>query len=492
MTVPASPSHRNPNAFPYRYTRLRAWALLTLLLLVLLLLGGMIWRNFERLETMRAYVTYAHRIQQVATDIQAALTDYFISQNRELQGQRLSRLTTEIIDLGRNDQHVAPETPQQLESLRTTILAFTDDSATPEQQETRLLKALSITGAIMDAETQQREGLLEDIGHSTRTEIILVFATVVALLVLVGFFLRYRILAPLQDLEQLLLRLAGEDYTPIATQQIDPLLLPVFDSYNLMVRHLAELEEHQRHYAESLEAEVRSATRALLEQQAGLARNERLAAVGELAAGIAHELRNPLAGIQMSCVNLRSEIEDPDKIQRVSLVIDELKRMARLLNELLDLSKHTPAPVTELDLPAMIRELVTLLRYQIPPTIQLRFEGPEHLLCQLPASRIRQCLLNLILNAAEAIGQQPGLITIAVRQEDGDRLSLAVADNGPGFSPDMLRAGIRPFVTGKSAGTGLGLAMVQRFARELGGQLQLGKNDPGGALVRMLIPLGHR
>ena len=111
MTAFSPRGHSSPNAFPYRYTRLRAWALLTLLLLVLSLLGGMIWRNFERLETLRAYVTYAHRIQQVAADIQAALTDYFISQNRELQGQRLSRLTAEIIDLTRNDQHVAPETP---------------------------------------------------------------------------------------------------------------------------------------------------------------------------------------------------------------------------------------------------------------------------------------------------------------------------------------------------------------------------------------------
>ena len=76
------------------------------------------------------------------------------------------------------------------------------------------------------------------------------------------------------------------------------MLLPVFNSYNELVRHLAELEESNRHYAEKLESEVRTATRALMEQQAGIARNERLAAVGELAAGIAHELRNPLAGIQ--------------------------------------------------------------------------------------------------------------------------------------------------------------------------------------------------
>lgn len=476
-------------AYPYRYTRFRAWALLVLLVLVLVLLGGMIWRNFDRLETLRAYVTYAHRIQQVATDIQATLTDYFIFHNRQFQTLRLARLTEEISDLARNDHHVAPETPGKLEALKATITAFTDTRATPEQLETHLLQTLSITSAIMDAETLWREALLEDIGRSTRTEIILVFATVAALLLLVAFFLRYRILAPLHDLENLLLRLSKEDYTPIDTRRIDPLLMPVFTSYNLMVGHLAELEEAKRHYAESLEAEVRSATHALLEQQAGLARNERLAAIGELAAGIAHELRNPLAGIQMSCVNLRGEIQDPDQIERMTLVIAELKRMARLLNELLDMSKHTPAPVNEFDLPVLIRQLLALLRYQIPPGIRLVYEGPDGLACLLPESRIRQCLLNLILNSAQAIGAGSGVITIAVQPEPGGAFMLTVSDDGPGFSPEMVAAGIRSFVTGKAGGTGLGLAMVQRFVRELGGQLKLGTNQPKGALVRLLVPL---
>jgi len=477
------------NKVSYRYAQLRVWAVLSLLLLALSLLGGMIARNFERLETMRAYVSYAHHIQQVAADIQASLTDYFITQNRQLQGQRLSRLTEEIFELAANDHHVAPETPGQLQELRATISQFTDVRATPEQKEAHLLTALSITSSIMDVETLNREAMLEDISQSTRTEISLVFATTLCLLVLVGLFLRFRILAPLNDLRKLLLRLAEEDYTPMAMQRIDPLLLPIFNSYNVMVSRLAELEETKRHYAKSLEAEVRAATQALLEQQAGLARNERLAAVGELAAGIAHELRNPLAGIQMTCVNLRGEILDSDQRHRVALVIDELKRMGRLLNELLDLSKHTPDPVTQFDLPVMVGELLALLRYQVPPRIELVVEGPRHLICQLPESRIRQCLLNLVVNASQAMGSQAGKIRVVMQPEARERVCLTVIDEGPGFSPEMLNNGIRPFVTGKSGGTGLGLAMVQRFVRELGGLMSLGANQPHGAQVRLVIPL---
>ncbi len=190
----------------------------------------------------------------------------------------------------------------------------------------------------------------------------------------------------------------------------------------------------------------------------------------------------------MSCANLRKDFSETDMIERMSLVIEELKRMARLLNELLDLSKHTPAPIEAFDLSDLIRELVALLRYQIPPTIDLVLDLPHSLGCRLPSSRIRQCLLNLILNAAEAIGQSSGRISIRVEDLGKGRLSIAVTDDGPGFSDEILKNGIRPFSTGKTSGTGLGLAMVQRFVRELGGQLQLERNTPTGGIVTLKLP----
>jgi signal transduction histidine kinase len=190
----------------------------------------------------------------------------------------------------------------------------------------------------------------------------------------------------------------------------------------------------------------------------------------------------------MSCANLQNEFSDPDKIQRISLVIDELKRMAKLLNELLDLSKHTPAPVSEFDVPLLIKDLIRLLRYQIPSGISLTLECPPTLRCRLAESRIRQCLLNLVLNGAEAIGADGGTIAIQVEPPQDEWFSIRVMDNGPGFSHAMLENGIRPFSTGKTAGTGLGLAMVQRFVRELGGQLTLANQHPVGAIVLLRLP----
>lgn len=298
---------------------------------------------------------------------------------------------------------------------------------------------------------------------------------------------RNRIFNPLADLSQLLSQLAKEDYSPISTRYLNPLLLPVFNSYNEMVIRLQKLEEEKRLHANSLEAKVRAAALALLGQQRSLARAERLAAVGELAASIAHELRNPLAGIRMSCSNLRKEINNPDQAQRLDLIGSELKRITLLLNDLLNQAKHTPQPAAEISPATVVQELLALTRYQIPAHIQLESKISETLRCRLPEGEVRQALLNLILNAAQVMGHTPGTIKVEIFCNN-DTLCLMVSDEGPGFSQEILEGGFRPFVSGGQQGTGLGLAMVQRFAREMGGEVRFVNKQSGGACVTIILP----
>ncbi len=483
---------RNSNAksFLYRAAQLRGLALLGLLCLVLAILGAMIWRNLERFETVRSYVSYSHRVQQVGLDLQQGLTDY-LSGRGELDYSKLSEVYRQVNDLMQVDYHLAPDTPARLRQVDALIATAQSDAESSDDRKNRLLAALSTMSALLDAETTQRERVLETISQDTRIELELASGTLAAILLLAGLFIKRRILAPLHDLKELLLRLAKEDFRPISTEHLDPLLLPVFTSYNEMVRHLGELEEAKRVHAESLEAEVRAATQALLEQQSSLARAERLAAVGELAAGIAHELRNPLAGIRMSCNNLRSEIGDPDQVERLNLISAELKRMTHLLNGLLAQGRHTPTPTTRFNLARLVRELVTLTRYQIPPQIGLAYHVPQDLECRLPECDLRQALLNLLLNAAQALDGRPGNVVITA-QRDRNMLIVSVADDGPGFSDEMLSGGIRPFSTGRNGGTGLGLAIVHRFAHEAGGQIKLCNRQPHGAEASLRVPCDER
>ena len=241
----------------------------------------------------------------------------------------------------------------------------------------------------------------------------------------------------------------------------------------------------------TLEDEVRTATSALLEQQHSLARAERLAVAGELAANIAHEVRNPLAGIQMSLTNLRDELESEDFIERVDAVIAEVVRLTRLVNEIVDASRHVPESPVDVDVAALIDELVSLTRYQLPAGIEIESRVEAGPWLKISKERLRQVLLNLVLNAASAIGEENGTIGITVTREPGG-VRIVVADDGPGFPHGMLATGVRPFFSTREGGTGLGLAMVRRFARESEGDLSLSNGDgPAerpGARVSLLLP----
>lgn len=466
-----------------RPARLRALAFLALLSLILAILVGMVWRNHVRLERVQVYVGYSHRIQDAGLRLQQALVD--VLSGHVLSSEQLAGISAKIHKLSIKDSHLSPKTPEMLRRVNTSLAKVDEES--PDNGRAELFEALREMHEILDSETEQREKLMVKVSREALVELALATLVLPAILLLTWLFLRRRILNPLHDLRHLLLNLAKEDFTPIATDHLEPLLLPVFNSYNFMVTHLSELEEAKRMYAQSLESEVRSATRALLEQQRSLASAEKLAVVGELAASLAHELRNPLAGIQMSCANLRKEIEDPDQCERLDLVGAELKRMTRLLNELLEQGKQTPPSPTHFNLASLVKELVALTRYQLSPQIQLNYDIPTELECCMPEGSLRQALLNLIINAAQALEKNQGLVQVKARR-DHQTLFIEVADDGPGFSEEMLTHGIRAFSTSHIRGTGLGLAMVQRFARDLGGRIELSNLKPNGACVRLLLP----
>jgi signal transduction histidine kinase len=469
----------------YRPAQLRGLAFLGLLLLALAILGGMIWRNAHHFETVFSYVNYSHRIQNVSMGLQQSLIEYLTERASNPHTEALTKTLGDMDALMADKRYLSSKTRASLEAVRNMLVDLS--ALKKEDQHNHLLAALKLMDRTLDNETLQRDELLENISLDTQAELYVALAIFTAILVVAGLLLRYRILHPLNDLRELLQRLTEENFTPITLNHLDPLLLPVFISYNEMVKHLAELEDANRLHAQSLRHEVRLATQALLEQQSSLARADRLAAIGEVAAELAHEIRNPLAGIQMAILNLRREIDNPDQLDRLDLINAELKRMARLLNDMLNQSRHSPEGAATFDLRTLIRDLAALTRYQIAETIQLEIEAPHVLPVQLPESGLRQALLNLVLNAADALEGKSGTIRIkACVSQQG--LRIDVMDDGIGFSQDMLEHGIRPFRTSRQRGTGLGLAMVQRFVRNLGGSLSLSNQATHGACVSIFLP----
>jgi signal transduction histidine kinase len=458
----------------------------SLLLLVLVLLVGVAWRGVAKLEPIVGHQMHLQVLQDAMLFGQQALLDADAQAHPDLSGQ-LGTLRSQIDELVTLAQSRVEQTPNHLRRIEQALM----DEAMPRRE--RLIEALISLRRVLVAEQEAHQRLLRDIERTARLELGLAASLALALPAagfVAGKLLRRRVWKPLGNLADLLNELSVQDYRQIpeiALAEASPIVTPVFHNYNALVTRLRTLEAEHLRREHTLEQEVRTATTALLDLNRQLAQSERLAAVGAVSAGLAHELRNPLAGIRLACSRLRDAAEDTSQSERLALVITELDRLTALLNSQLALVKHAPEPSTDVALEECVEGLIALVRYQVPEWVRLETEIAHDLHCTLPVGQLRQALWNLVLNAAQAIGDRRGSITIAVVPEH-DGIVLRVVDDGSGFSADELAAPARAFVTAREGGTGLGLAMVQRFARELGGSVELANRAPHGAIVKVTLP----
>ena len=395
----------------YRPVWLPATVMTALLLATLSLLVMEAWRSLQRLDPLQAHIVQLQRIQETGLKLQEIVLASLAG--RSIDPKRFSPLRAEITEIVAMGNHLVPQTPSRLREVRSLLL-----DGIARNPQAGLTTVLDLMQTVVSSETRAHQQLVGQIRQDTANELRLATYTVIAFPVLgmlVLFSLRKRILMPLNDLRSLMSLLARQDYSTADTSRVDPLLRPLFANYNQLVERLAELEREHRARQRSLEEEVGAATRALLEQQSSLARAERLAAVGEVAAGLAHELRNPLAGMQMALGNLRSDLAEVEQQERLDLVVTEIKRLTRLLNEVLTQARQAPEQARSIDVSRLIGELLVLLRYQVPERVRLVSQVPGELRCFLPEGALRQALLNLVLNASQTLEKTLGEKTLEGR-----------------------------------------------------------------------------
>lgn len=213
-----------------------------------------------------------------------------------------------------------------------------------------------------------------------------------------------------------------------------------------------------------------------------LVRAEKLATVGRLAAGVAHEVGNPLAAVQGYVEFLRDPRGCPPEQQQdlLARVDRELQRIGGTLRELLDFSRPAPTQRAPLDVAEVVASATELVRYDPrfrKIAIDVAGEAPAAL---GDAARLRQVLVNLLFNAADALGGE-GRVVITSSVDDDGRPRLDVRDDGPGVPLGEVGSLFEPFHTTKPVGqgTGLGLAICQRLLEEAGGAIAL-TSPPGG------------
>jgi len=222
-------------------------------------------------------------------------------------------------------------------------------------------------------------------------------------------------------------------------------------------------------YREDLEAKNRTA--------------ERLATIGQFAAGIGHELRNPLGVMETSVFLLRQHFQqqptppDPKVLRHLDKISAEVKRSTSTINDLLELARNRPPHRREIPLRALLEGAVAAAH--LPSTVDVAIDAPASDVARLDPDQITRVLTNLLINASQAM-EGTGHVDVRAARA-GDVTTIRVHDTGPGVPAELGQRIFEALFTTKAKGTGLGLALCLRIAEAHGGTVTLEPTDSGAA-----------
>jgi signal transduction histidine kinase len=241
--------------------------------------------------------------------------------------------------------------------------------------------------------------------------------------------------------------------------------------------------------------ELNARDHALREAQAQLVQSEKMAAFGQLGAGIAHEVKNPLAGIQ-GIVQLSARSVDPDHplAAQLAMIEKETKRCRAIIDNLLRFARQEKTVREPTVLADILNDTATLMRHQMSlHHVELRTEiEPGLPVIQAGANQLQQVLMNLLLNAEQAMEERGhGTVTVSVRSAGEGFVELRVRDDGPGIPKHVQSRIFEPFFTTKPAGkgTGLGLSVTFGIVRDHGGRIDVEAVEGHGTTFTIRLPI---
>lgn len=250
-------------------------------------------------------------------------------------------------------------------------------------------------------------------------------------------------------------------------------------------RLLKEIEEWNR----DLQKRVREKTEALQTAQNEIVQSEKLAALGYLSAGMAHEIRNPLNSISLFVQLMRQSTQDPDQLEYQGKILKEIERVDSIIRKLLDASRRTRSITSDVQL----NEVVDTALEVFAPQIESRKILVKRLYQVIPSpikadsAELEQIFTNLFLNALDAMGQG-GRLEIEITEENR-RVIVRVADSGGGIPEEILPNVFEPFFSTKTCGTGMGLPVAQRIAHIYEGSMVVERTSPAGTVFRLEFPV---
>jgi signal transduction histidine kinase len=267
----------------------------------------------------------------------------------------------------------------------------------------------------------------------------------------------------------------------------------------MVVNRFSQQSQHQTQLYRELSERLAETNRRLEQAQAEARRSERLAALGQLSAGLAHEIRNPLGVIKGSAEMLTQKLQASDELARelAGYISTEVNRLSALVTEFLDFARPLHAQPHPADLIALLDRVLQVIadRFVGKHTVQVE----RHYASGLPPvpldeSLCEQAFLNLVQNAYEAMQEQDhgGTLRVEVKlatQNDREGVELRLADTGPGVPKELREEIFNPFVTTKKTGVGLGLSIVSKIIDGHHGTIHVENAPEGGAVFTLFFPL---
>ncbi len=329
-----------------------------------------------------------------------------------------------------------------------------------------------------------------------RTKFNLIFGSVLVFATLIGIILSgwisNKLAKPVRALAEGARRMAvGERIDPIVVNTHDEIAL-LADEFNTMAHEVSTLKNTLEQKVERRTAQLAEKNRELLAIQKELAKAERLAGLGLLAAGVAHEINNPLAIIRGNTELLLDELPgDAEEQEEVEAIMMEIGRIERIVNNLRVFSRSGMKRVSKFLLGSLLDSILDQVGHQIPLEtyrIARNYRGKD-LEIEGDQDQIRQIFTNLIINGLQAM-EGGGILTLDISPDaGGETVSITVADSGPGISQEHLEKLFTPFFSTKSSGTGLGLAVSYGIVRDHGGEIRVESEQGKGAIFTVILPV---
>jgi two-component system NtrC family sensor kinase len=335
-----------------------------------------------------------------------------------------------------------------------------------------------------------------DMAVMQRTTVGTAALALLALAATVILYTRHAVVGPVLRLVQATRRVASGDLKQRVPVESRSELGQLELSFNDMAESLARARAERLQLLASLEQQVEERTAELRAAQDRLVQSEKLSSLGRLAASVAHEINNPLAGILTYAKLLIRTLEDPagderaraDAVKQLRLVQRETERCTAIVRNMLDFARERPLTLADIGVNAVVDEALMLVANQA----KLQDVTLEKCLGDLPpvhadAGQLRQAFINIIINACDAMAGG-GRLTVVTRVDARGMAEVRVSDTGCGIPPEHLAKVLDPFFTTKEKGTGLGLSVVYGIVERHGGKVDIQSEVGKGTTVTIRLP----